>query len=870
MSNNNEISDVSMERESIAGMLRDPSVLSDVSPYKTMKDLFSRSEDINPYSVSRQMSVLGITMNELQGGSLKEHLEEIKVGISLNKQGTFEHCQKLATLEVCRERMEAARNVAKFLKDKSNQAKPVADIVTFTDQLFQGNLSFYTRTNDQEFSYIFDTVEQVIEERANNPILEFGYFSPFERYNYLYDALYSPSDINATASRSNVGKAQNINCKVLTPDGWKKIGNIKVGDQVIGSDGRPKSVLGVYPQGVKKSFKVIMDDGGFTYSCDEHLWETTTFKNRKNKTNKNATVKSLKEISETLIDIHGGANHGIFFVKPVEFSKKELPLDPYLLGVLIGDGCMSDKKSTTFTSADQEIVDKVSSLMPLLDRVSKISPGTNKYDYRISKKNHCASNNYYGEGNGTETQKILKELGLHGLKSYEKFIPELYKYSSIEDRLALLRGLMDTDGNGDKKSPSVCFNSTSEELARGVRELAWSLGARASITLREKTYYYKEGEKVYCKPLWRVWITLQTDSGINPFLLSRKANNFTGGKKKKFRYIKAVEQVEDAESVCIKIDAEDHLYVTDDYILTHNTCYGFFLATYVADKYQTPGLWIDCGEMTEFQSQIRGICSFTKGAIPSYYLKTGLWKKEPSMVKAYNEIKPRIQRLKKYFAFKNIGGMNSKEICGVIRRFWLSKVGRFSDTIPSFGSKLGPCFPVTYDYLKPLPSDDHGAAEWQTMGAHLQDLKNLITQEVPAGINTFLQLNKSGITRGKSQGQYDDSEGAWGLSDRIYHNVSRGENLRFKTKDELASENQMYGNCVLANVKRRDLGKGFKEALAPVRMPDGSLKDNHLHMNQDSFYWECLGDLATSAQELEGPRKSRNGDEDDNSDVILK
>ena len=876
MAKQNEIYDIDAERYSIAGLLKNPKVLADLplqfsenayrsklysNCFSAIREAAKEGEDINPYLIATRISNLGMSFEELSGGSLLEHLEEIKVGVSLTEEGTLDFCRRLAKIEVFRERFEAAKNVGNFLREKKNWEKPLEDIITYTDQLYEGNISLYTRDGGKEFSFIFDTVEAMMEERAANPITEFGYFSPFDRFNHLYDALYTPSDINATASRSNVGKAQDINCKVLTPMGWKRIGEIEFGDFVIGSDGQQKKVLGVYPQGLKKSFKVTVDDGGFTYSCDEHLWLTTTYKNRKNKTNKQPTVKSLKEITETLVD-----NHGLNFVKPVQFNGQKLPLNPYLLGVLIGDGCLTERKSTVFTTADDEILDFVLKSLPESDEVRKVGEG-DKYSYRIVRADFEPIDNISDPRTST-TQRVLKEIGLHGLKSYEKFIPDLYKYSKVEDRISLLRGLMDTDGNIDKGRPSVTFNSTSERLARDVREIAWSLGARASIKERKNTYYTKNGEKVFCRNLWRVYITFQRESGINPFQLKRKEALFKGGKKKKYRYIKSVELVGEVKSVCIKIDSPDSLYVTDSYILTHNTSYGFFLASHVCDKYQVPSLWMDSGEMTEHQMAMRAICSFSKGVIPTYYLKTGLWKQVPEMAEAYEKIRPRIERLKKTFAFRNVGGMTSAEICSVIRRFWLTHVGRFSETIPSFGSKLGPCFPTTYDYLKPMPGDNPNAPEWATMGYHLQDLKNLITSEVPTGINTFLQLNKGGITRGKMAGQYDDSENSWGMSDRIYHNVSRGESLRFKTLDELAEEGQKFGNCVLKNVKRRDLGKGFKEALTPVKMPDGSLRDNYLHLNQESFYWECLGDLASTADDM-GQVASEDKDDNDDGDVNL-
>lgn len=874
-----KIYDIDAERYSIAGFLKNTKILADLprnfdeniyssklygTCFSAIREALKDGEDINPYLVATKISNLGMNFSELSGGTLLEHLEEIKSGISLTEQATLDFARRLCRISLLRERESACIKVDDFLNDKKNWELSPEEIINFTDQAFQGNLSLYTREG-KEFVKIFDIIEGIIEDRGNNPIDEFGYHGPFETFNKWFDAPFTPGDIHVTASRSNIGKAQDVNCKVLTPMGWVKIGDIKIGDNVIGSDGNAKHVIGVFPQGMKKSFKVTMDDGGFTYSCDEHLWLTKTYKNRKNKTNKEAKVKTLKEISESLIDIHGGANHGIQFVKPINFAPKELPLHPYLLGVLIGDGGFSVKKSTILTAAEEEVLTRVRLLLPQSDQLVKVGSESNRYDYRITKREHCASDNYYGE-NCSETQKILKELKLHGLKSPVKFIPEDYKYSSVTDRIELLRGLMDTDGSCNKQGVGAEFSSASKVLAEDVKELVLSLGGKASIKEKKITFYKKDGIKHFCLPAWRVRIIFQSESLINPFFLSRKALCFKFGTKKKYRYIKSVDQVADAESVCIQINSDDSLYVTDDYILTHNTSLGFFKAISVIEKYKCPFLWIDAGEMLPIQIMRRAICSLSRGFITTYMLKSGKWRLNKDLTKIVRDIWPRIKEIKDLFFFRNIGGLSSQEICSTINRFWLSEVGRFAE-LPTFDNPLGPSFPVNYDYLKPVDAaGGKNSQEYQEVGTHMENIKALITTQVPACIHTYLQTNRSGITRGKKMGDFDISEASFAMSDRVYHNCSNAYILREKTTDELVNENQQFGNRALHLVKKRDLGELAHKALEYIRQPDGSIMENYLHLNQEGFYWEEKGTLEDSvkAQDIASE------DDNDDGDVELR
>lgn len=168
----------------------------------------------------------------------------------------------------------------------------------------------------------------------------------------------------------------------------------------------------------------------------------------------------------------------------------------------------------------------------------------------------------------------LKDLGLYGLKSDEKFIPEAYMQGSVSQRLELIRALIDTDGSAERSG--LEFSTTSKKLAKQVQILAWSLGARAKIASRITSYTDKSGTKKSGKPSWRVRITSNDLSQL--VSLPRKGNVLNRTTEARLE-VKSIKEVGKKPMQCIAIDHPDHLYITDDYVVTHNTTLITFLAS---------------------------------------------------------------------------------------------------------------------------------------------------------------------------------------------------------------------------------------------------------------------------------------------------
>lgn len=414
---------------------------------------------------------------------------------------------------------------------------------------------------------------------------------------------------------------QPLSAKILTPNGWTTMGEIKVGDYVCTPDGGSARVLEVYDKGLKDIYEIETNIGK-TYACDNHLWLTQTFNENKHK--KPFKVRSTKEIIDTLYSETtkrniGKPNHFLPHHNSIEFEKKELPIPPYVLGCLIGDG--STLNHVTISNNDEEIIDRIRE--ELGSDYSVLKYDDNSINYHISYnspskksarrvkitnsenleliyetigeahsclnhsinmstlKSRCENktsidNHQYEFLEKTEkwTNKIkndLEDLSLLGLKSYEKSIPFIYKYTSIEDRLSLLQGLMDTDGTC-KKNGEASFCTTSIKLAEDIVEIVKSLGGKSHIQTRNRIgKKSKLNDRVIESKRISYEVYVNLPNNLNPFYLSRKAERFQTKYMHHNRIVNIKKQDEKQYTKCILIDHPEHLYITDDFIVTHNT-----------------------------------------------------------------------------------------------------------------------------------------------------------------------------------------------------------------------------------------------------------------------------------------------------------
>src|SRR5207248_698946 len=305
----------------------------------------------------------------------------------------------------------------------------------------------------------FKTIEQLYERQEEITGISTG-FADLDRLT----SGFQPGDLVILAARPSMGKAQPLDAPVLTPAGYVPMGEVQPGSFVIGADGKPKRVLAVYPQGVKPVFRLRFTDGATVECCDEHLWFTTTHVESRRPRGK-GSVKTVSEIRRSL-KVAGQPdhlNHRIPIVAPVELAPRRDPLilPPYLLGLLLGEGTLRSR-SSALPGCEEDLREQLPPDLFATDAVTV--DGIATMVPRKSTTRH------------SRIRRALGGYGLYGLSSLEKFIPQEYLFGSATERLDLLRGLLDSDGEVQPGGRVVIYSTSSRRLAEGVLWLVRSLG----------------------------------------------------------------------------------------------------------------------------------------------------------------------------------------------------------------------------------------------------------------------------------------------------------------------------------------------------------------------------------------------------------
>lgn len=357
------------------------------------------------------------------------------------------------------------------------------------------------------------------------------------------------------------GRSQPLEAKILTPDGWMTMGDMKVGSKVFSVDGSVTEVIGVFPQGKIDIYEIVFSDGSKTECSADHLW-TTRNKQQKHDEKKNPgsfwSQYKVVETKELMKPAKIKAQYSIPMVESVQFKYREVPLDAYFVGLLLGDGNIR-KHSVQIIAPDEEILQSVKNCLPE-NYVAK-DRGRKHFDISRTIRKGSTSN---------PVLKALRELNLTGKTAEYKFIPECYKINSAEVRLAILQGLMDTDGYVNSKG-SCMYYTVSDQLANDIDFIVRSLGGITTRGIKKSTYTkYNSTEKLIGKPCHVIYIKLP--NGINPFRLIRKVNRVKDFIKYfPQRIIRSIKLIGKKEAQCIKVSHPSSLYVTDDFIVTHNT-----------------------------------------------------------------------------------------------------------------------------------------------------------------------------------------------------------------------------------------------------------------------------------------------------------
>lgn len=350
------------------------------------------------------------------------------------------------------------------------------------------------------------------------------------------------------------GKAIPLDTPMLTPIGWTTMGQVKVGDYLIGKNGKPTQVEGVYPQGEQDLYRLTFSDSTSALSTLDHLWEVST-PLRKWRNMPSMVLSTREMLIRGLKHKNGNRKYFIPIVEPVQFETRKVTLDPYLLGVLLGDGTLR-KHSIVLSNSNPDIL----SLFAAKTKVENVClKFVRKDSYGLTGIEHCKN---------SILQK-MRTLSLLGVRAKSKFIPDEYLFNSIHVRTEILRGLLDTDGSVDRHSGSTVmeYTTVSPQLAEQVKFLVQSLGGTVVLSKRYPTYTYK-GEKKTGQLLYRLRLKLPNTLGNSKTLKKQNA------KRTKYHPSRAIESIEPAGKglcQCIKVSAPDGLFVINDCIVTHNT-----------------------------------------------------------------------------------------------------------------------------------------------------------------------------------------------------------------------------------------------------------------------------------------------------------
>lgn len=360
------------------------------------------------------------------------------------------------------------------------------------------------------------------------------------------------------------GKSIPNSTMIPTPNGWKKVNEIKEGDFLFDQEGNPTKVLGVFPQGKKEVYEITFGDKRTAKCCIDHIWSVHKDTWKDKNTFRDYTLKEILADKWERIDKRGHKSHqfSIPCSKAVKYNTTEkLTVDPYLLGVFLGDGsCL--EPALTLSSNDKEIVEKIQSILGCPD----VYQNSANYHWTFYKNN---------KHQRVQTKEILGEYAENICRySYDKSIPKAYKLASIEDRYKLIQGLMDTDGSITRSGGRyhVNFTTTSEKLKDDFIEVMGSLGY--ICTCRED----KREEKYTRGLAYDIKINIPNSEKYKLFSLSRKKNIAEEciNKPQHRKYDRTtIVDIQDLgyeeEMTCFYVDNEKHLFLMNDYLVTHNT-----------------------------------------------------------------------------------------------------------------------------------------------------------------------------------------------------------------------------------------------------------------------------------------------------------
>ena len=504
-----------------------------ISSYQAQKEILDDSNFVEFVDTVRELAVLEnyeYYYTSVRKYSLLRDLR--KKGLSISEY-----------YDETKEETEAQKQLEKW---------SITDILNQIDSTATSFRNKYDTNFTRSEMFAGENTEELIEEFEQVPA--FGSFLTSPYLTQLYMGL-CRGHLIMNSAPSGVGKALTNNTILPTPNGDRRVKDIKVGDCLFDKNGNPTKVIGVFPQGQKQVYEVKFRDGRIVECCEEHLW--TVRPDSKRHYNGLVTITAKEMIAKT-------KQHKYYYKtptnKPVNYTTKKYFIPPYSFGLFLGDGSFRSNpsnRSFQYSSQDEELLKYISE--------------ETGWEYKKNSANNYTWS-FYKDNNLVHVEEMLKEFPeLIDLYSQEKYIPEIYLHGNIQQRFDLLNGLLDSDGGCVKGR--ITYYSTSPKLIANVKTLCYSLGLHCSETLDKRCARYKSGYGC------TLHIMVPVEYKNKMFRLTRKRKiyqeyNLSHTKQYPYNYL-GIESINATnrwcDMTCFLVDNPEHLFLANDYVVTHNT-----------------------------------------------------------------------------------------------------------------------------------------------------------------------------------------------------------------------------------------------------------------------------------------------------------
>lgn len=788
------IRSIQIEKHVLAGFLKYPQVYFEVSHFineadfsqghqtifRVIKGQISQNLPLDPVIIAEKIKNLGI--NFKHDFNVFDYIESLSF-LKISQKSLVDACKGLKTVTIRREIAETSAQIAEAM-DKSGDRSP-DEIISTADKMYNERISAYDLEASPED--LFQDIAELIESRANNPVAETGYLTPYKLFNKMYGGL-RPGELYAWVSRPKHGKQLSVSTPVYTTNGWKNHGDLQKGDYVFHPSGKPVKVLAYIPQGQPCTLEVELSNHLKIKCHENHEWTVL-------KDGKLQTLETKKLLTQKLYTgVRGKRGSNFSFKLPakksLDFPRKDLSIDPHWFGYWLGNG-KTDSPCLTIINSDNYL------------------PST--WPYKVSTINSNGVNNdslhynFFKQGLGEQLKMILN--------GQSKYIPIEYLTSSKEQRLELLAGLIDSDGHLTQKSGQYRFCNANKQLVDDVCTLVSSLGWNYSITsvapclsssgIQGKLTNYQVGfvpsEAIPCR------------------VKRKQSSRFIKGLAVSIMAVRKLSENEYEKGNCIMVDSEDGLYLAGEKMVpTHNsTILSDICAKATLINPNLQALILD----TEMQTDVikfRIASSIT--GIPMWWLETGNFKNNQELLAKWNSKKSELSKAQGKVKHLQVSGKPIAEIESIIQRWYLGQVGRGNPAI------------VVYDYIKLTGEFEKGKQEYQLIGDKVDRLKEIsVRLNIP--ILTACQLNRS------AEGGTDDSS-AIAQSDRLQWFAAYVGIFRRKTLEEQAEDGAQFGTHKMIELASRYQGQhahGHNDLVRVVQNNRPAYRKNFISFKVENF-----------------------------------